>query len=65
MGLDEQDMFRLQLGDDPSTGQKSLDALRKLQGKISEEHLGSHEVFDFGLYTGPSGENAIEKRLGH
>jgi hypothetical protein len=62
--LNEQDVFRLRLGDDPSTSEKCLEALRELQEKISGAHSGSHEVFDFGLYVGGELEDTLQKRLG-
>jgi SEC-C motif len=62
--LDEQNVIRLRLGDDPSTSEKCLEALRELQEKISEVHTGSHEVFDFGLYVGQELEDTLQKRLG-
>jgi hypothetical protein len=58
--LNEQGVFRLRLGDDRSTIEKCLEALRELQEKISEVHLGSHEVFDFGLYVGGELEDIRE-----
>ena len=63
MVLNEQNVFRLSLGDDPSTSEKCLEALRELQEKISGVHSGSHEVFDFGLYVGGELEDTLQKRL--